>query len=58
MGTSTTKEGKPYSDLYGRFPITSNKGNKYIYVMNVYDCNAILTTVKKRSDKEMILNFT
>ena len=49
---STTKEGKIYSDLCGRFPTTSSMGNKYIYVMYVYDFNAILTTaMNKRSKK-------
>ena len=40
----TTKEGKIYSYLCERFPINSIRGNKYIYVMYMYDCNAILTT--------------
>ena len=40
---STTKEGNIYSDLCRRLPTTSSTGNKYIYVMYVYDCNAILT---------------
>ena len=55
----TTKERKIYSDLCERFPTTSSRGNKYIYVMYMYDCNAILTTVMKNiSDKEMIRAFT
>ena len=55
----TSKEGEFYSNLCGRFPITSNKRNKYIYVMYVYDCNVILTTLtKNRSDKDMIRYFT
>ena len=45
---SATKEGKFYSDLCGRFQITSNKGNKYIYVSYVYDCNKILMTKIKK----------
>ena len=56
---STTKEGKIYSDLCGRLPTTSNREKKYIYVMYVYDCNAILTTAtKNRSENEMIRDFT
>ena len=36
----------------------SNKGNIYIYVMYVYDCNAILKNpTKNRSEKYMILYF-
>ena len=56
---STTKEGNIYSDLCGRFPITSSRGNKYIYVMYMYECNAILTTeIKNRGNKETIRDFT
>ena len=56
---NTTKEGKSYSDICGRFPITSSRGNKYIYVIYVYDCNDILITeMKSRSDKETIRAFT
>ena len=55
----TTKEGKIYSDLCGRFPTTSSMGNKYIYIMYVYDCNVILTTaMKNRSEKETMRAFT
>ena len=55
----TTKEGKIYLDLCGRFPTTSIWGNRYIYVMYVYECNAIITKdMKNRSDKEMIRDFT
>ena len=41
------------------FTTTSSRGNKYIYVMYVYDFNAILETpTKNKSDKEMIRAFT
>ena len=56
---TTTEEGKIYSDICGRPPNTSSRGNKYIYVMYVYECNVIITTsMKNRSDKEMIRDFT
>ena len=56
---STIKEGNIYSDLCGRFPTTSSRGNKYIYVMYVYDCNVILTTaMKNRGNKDTITAFT
>ena len=59
MEPNTTKEGNIYSDLCGRLTTTSSNGNKYIYVMYVYDCNDILnTSTKNRSDKEMIQAFT
>ena len=55
----TTKEGKIYSNLCGRFPTTSIRGNKYVYVMNVYECNSILTiATNNRRDKDMIRAFT
>ena len=56
---NTTKEVKIYSDLCGRFPTTSSRGKKYIYVIYVYNFNGILTTkMKNRGDKEVIRAFT
>ena len=56
---SKSKDSKIYSDICGRFPTTSSRGNKHIYVMYVYDCNSILTTaMNNRNDKEMIRSFT
>ena len=40
---STKKEGKIYSYVCGNLPNTSRRRNKYIYVMYVYDYDAILT---------------
>ena len=55
----TKKNGGIYSDLCGRFPTTSIIVNKYIYVIYVYYCNAILKIeMNNRSDKEMIRGFT
>ena len=55
---STTKEGNIYSDICGSFPTTSSRGNKYIYVMYVYDCNSILTELMNHIiDKDMIIVF-
>ena len=55
---NTTKEVKFYSDLCGRFPTTPNRGNKYIYIMHVYDCNSIqMIAMNNRSDKEIIRAF-
>ena len=59
MEPGTTKEGKIYSYLCVRFPTTSIRGNKYIYVMYVYEFNAILTTAMNNiSYKEIIRAFT
>ena len=55
----TSQEGNIYSNLCGRFPITSNKSNKYISIMYVYDCNAIMkTSMKNRIDKDVICALT
>ena len=49
---STKNQGKVYSEICGQLPTTSSRGNKYIYVNSVYDCNSILATaMKNRSDK-------
>ena len=34
--------GNIYTDLTGSFPITSNRGHKYIFVLYDHDSNAIL----------------
>jgi hypothetical protein len=47
--------GQIHSDLTGRFPTTSAKGNKYILVLYDYDTNKILTEPMKSSgDQEMV----
>ena len=41
------------------FPQHFKQEGEYIYVMYMYDCNAILSTsMNNRSDKEMIRDFT
>jgi len=39
--------GVTYSDLAGRYPIKSGRGNQYIVVCNDYDSNSILATPTK-----------
>jgi hypothetical protein len=47
--------GQIHSDLAGRFPTTSAKGNTYVLVLYDYDTNNILTEpMKNRGDKEMV----
>ena len=59
MRHNTTEKEGLYSDLWERIPITSRRGNKYIHIIYVYDCNAIITTATKhRSYNEMIRDFT
>ena len=44
-----------HTDLTGRFPVTSKRGNKYILLLYDYDTNAILQEpMKSRNDTEMI----
>jgi hypothetical protein len=48
-------EGKSYSDLTGRFPCKSDRGNLYVLVIYVYNDNAILVEpIKNRSEPEQI----
>ena len=43
--------GQISTDLTGRFPVTSSRGNKYLLVLYDYDSNSILTeAMKNRSD--------
>ena len=59
MEPSTTNKRNIYSDICRRFPTTSSGGNKYIYIIYIYDCNAIPTTsMKNISYKEIIIDFT
>ena len=44
---ATVIDNKPfrrsYSDQTGRFPIQSSSGNNYVFIMYVYDANAIMS---------------
>ena len=51
--------GHTFSDQTGKFPGTSSRGFKYIFVMYDYDGNSILTEpIKNRSEQELIRAFT
>ena len=51
--------GKSYSDLTGKFPIRSDRGNLYVLVVYLYDDNAILVEpIKNRGDGEQIKAYT
>ena len=50
-----TATNKAYTDLTGRFPVQSSRGNNYILVCYSYDGNTILAEpLKNRSAPEMI----
>ena len=40
-------KGMIFTDLQGRFPFTSSRGHKYIFVLYDYDSNAILAETIK-----------
>ena len=47
--------GKTYSDLTGRFPTISSRGNQYIFIMYDYDSNAILAEpIRNRTGPEIV----
>jgi hypothetical protein len=57
MGTKTrivyavvVIQGQLYTDLTGKFPVRSSKGNFYVMVCYIYDCNYIkVIPMKSRS---------
>jgi hypothetical protein len=52
-------DGEFYTDLTGRFPTTSSKGNKYMSVLYEYDGNAILAEpMESRADSEAVKAYT
>ena len=52
---SADTTGTVYTDLTGKFPVTSRSGNKYILLLYHYDSNAIIfRPMKNRSDEEAV----
>jgi hypothetical protein len=46
-------QGQLYTDLTGKFPVRSSKGNSYVMVCYIYDCNYIkVVPMKSRSASE------
>ena len=43
-----------FTDITGAFPVTSTKGNKYIFILYAYDQNAILSQPMKNRTKSEI----
>jgi hypothetical protein len=47
--------GKIYTDQTGQFPVTSSRGNKYLFVLYNYDNNTILAEpIKSRQQDELL----
>jgi hypothetical protein len=48
-------QGQLYTDLTGKFPVRSSKGNSYVMVCFVYDCNYVkVIPMKSRSASEWV----
>jgi hypothetical protein len=48
-------QGQLYTDLMGKFPVRSSKGNSYVMVCYVYECNyAKFIPIKSRSAPEWV----
>jgi hypothetical protein len=48
-------QGQLYTDLTGKFPVRSSKGNSYVMVCYIYDCNYIkVVPMKSRSASKWV----
>jgi hypothetical protein len=48
-------QGQLYTDLTGKFPVRSSKGNSYVMVCYIYDCNYVkVITMRSRSASEWV----
>jgi hypothetical protein len=62
LGTNTNlvyavvvDQGQLYTDLTGKFPVRSSKGNSYVMVCYIYDCNYVkVVPMKSRSASEWV----
>jgi hypothetical protein len=51
-------QGQLYTDLTGKFPVRSSKGNSYVMVCYIYDCNyAKVIPMKSRSASEWVKEY-
>jgi hypothetical protein len=51
-------QGQLYTDLTGKFPVKSSKGNSYVVVCYVYDCNCIkVVPMKSRYASEWVKEY-
>ena len=53
--TTADKLGLPYSDLTGKFPVQSSRGNNYILIVYHQDANAILAEALKNRQAQTIV---
>jgi hypothetical protein len=65
LGTNThlvyavvVDQGQLYTDLTGKFPVQSSKGNSYVMVCYIYDCNYVkVIPMKSRSASEWVTAY-
>jgi hypothetical protein len=51
-------QGQIYTELTGRFPLRSSKGNWYVMVVYSFDCNYINpVAMKSKSESELLKAF-
>jgi hypothetical protein len=52
-------QGQLYTDLTGKFPVHSSKGNSYVMLCYIYDCNYIkVVPMKSRSASEWVKAYS
>jgi hypothetical protein len=48
-------QGQLYTDLTGKFPVRSSKGNSYVMLYYIYDCNYVkVIPMESRSASEWV----
>jgi hypothetical protein len=65
LGTNThlvyavvVDQGQLYTDLTGKFPVRSSKGNSYMMVCYIYDCKYVkVIPMKSRSASEWVKSY-
>jgi hypothetical protein len=51
-------QGQLYTDLTGKFPVRSSKGNSYVMLCYIYDCNYIkVVPMRSRSASEKVKSY-
>jgi hypothetical protein len=51
-------QGQLYTDLTGKFPVRSSKGNSYVMLCYMYDCNYVkVVPMKSRSASEWVKEY-
>ena len=58
IGQTDPDTGKLYTDLSGRFPLTSDRAMQYMLILHAYDTNILLVEpIKTRSDTDMLCAY-